>query len=92
MQSSYPLLVGGACVTVSAITPDDEPGLRSPLPGGMRAGATTGADVASHYRGWLSQLPDDAPDMTGLGRDGNLYYDDDENFWRVLLTPDDSPS
>ncbi len=56
----------------------------------MSNSAASSAEVADHYRRWLAGLPDVAPDMSVFGRDGNLYYDDDERFWSELLQPKDS--
>jgi len=52
--------------------------------------AVSSAEVGDHYRRWLASLPDDASDMSVFGRDGNLYYDDDERFWSELLQTEGS--
>jgi len=54
--------------------PDQKPGERP-----------SSAEVAARHRAWLQSLPDDAPDMSHIGPDGNLYYDDDASFWRGLV-------
>lgn len=46
--------------------------------------AVTAAEIAAHHRRWLASIPEGAPTMASAGQDGNLYFDDDETFWREV--------
>lgn len=42
---------------------------------------SSSTELAAHHDRWLKSLPADATDMSGIGPDGNLYFDDDASFW-----------